>query len=168
MVKIDALLREDKTLLDENISKSSSFKIISEILGYENIDKYASSCPELYAQQNQLLGLFDDFNWGKDYQDTFRSLADYFQAHPEQYQKSLAYGVRLEKLSQLAEDDPEIAALARESAEFIKSIPELRKLLCNQPDIKKPLQGMYNEMISKVISPARIKHMQLLQKYLNS
>lgn len=167
MAKIESLLRDDRTHLDENISSSSSFNMISEILGHEKISKYASTCPEIYEQQKKVFGLFDDFNWGEDYRDTFRLLADYFQMHPEQYQNSLDYGVRLEKLSQLSEDAPEIDALARESAEFIKNIPELRKLLCNQPGIKKPLQSVYNEMISKVMSPARMKHMKLLQKYLN-
>ncbi|WP_167998825.1 hypothetical protein [Desulfitobacterium metallireducens] len=36
--------------------------------------------------------------------------------------------MRLAKLSQLSENDPQIEILARESAEFIKSIPELKKL----------------------------------------
>jgi len=168
MAKIESLLRDGRTPLDEEISGSSSFNMISEILGHEKISDYASTCPEIYEQQKKLFGLFDDFNWGEDYRDTFRLLADYFQTHPEQYQNSLEYGVKLAKLSQLSEDDPEIDALARESAEFIKNIPELKKLLCNQPGIKKPLQSVYNEMISKVMSPARMKHMQLLQKYLNS
>ncbi len=105
---------------------------------------------------------------GRRIPDTFQALAEYFQAHPKQYKISLDYGVRLAKLSQLSEDDPEIEILARESAEFIKSIPQLRKLLCNQPGIKKPLESLYNDMVAKIISPARMKHKQLLQKYLNS
>jgi DNA-binding transcriptional MerR regulator len=165
---IESLLKDDRALLDENISNSSSFNMIVEILGPEKISKYASTCPEIFEQQKKLFNLFNDFDWGEDYRDTYRLLAEYFQTHPEQYQESLNYGIRLEKLSQMSEDDPEIDVLARESAEYIKNIPQLRKLLCNQSGIQKPLQSIYNEMITKVISPARIKHMQLLQKYLNS
>jgi len=168
MAEIESLLIDDRVLLAENISASASFDMTAEILGHEKIIKYVSTCPEIYEQQKKLFSLFDDFDWGEDYQDSFRLLANYFQTHPEQYQNSLEYGVRLAKLSQLSEDDPGIDALARESAEFIKNIPQLRKLLCNQPGIKKPLQSVYNEMIAKVISPASMKHMQLLQKYLNS
>ncbi len=71
-------------------------------------------------------------------------------------------------MSQLSEDDPEIEKLARQSAEFIKSIPQLKELLCNQPGINKPFESLYNDMVAKVILPARMKHKQLLQKYLNS
>lgn len=168
IAKIELLLSEDKVLLDEDVCDSPSFQMIAEILKPEQIESYAQTCPELFDQQRKLFGILDDFKWGEDYQETFRALAEYFQAHPEQYQISLHYGVRLSNLSQLSVDDPEIENLARESAEFIKSIPQLRELLCNRPGIKKPLTSLYNDMVANVISPARMKHMQLLQKYLNS
>lgn len=168
LAKIELLLSEDQILLDEDICDSPSFQMITEILKPEQIENYAQTCPELFDQQRKLFGILDDFQWGEDYRETFRALAEYFQAHPEQYQISLDYGVRLSNLSQLSGDDPEIEILARESAEFIKSIPQLRELLCNQPGIKKPLASLYNDMVANVISPARIKHMQLQQKYLNS
>lgn len=168
VAKIELLLSEDEVLLDEDICDSPSFQMITEILGPEQIEKYARTCPELFDQQRKLFGMLDDFQWGKDYQETFRALAEYFQAHPEQYQICLDYGVRQARLFQLPEDDPEVKALARESAELIKSIPQLRKMLCNQPGIKKPLESLYNDTISDVISPAQMKHMQLLKKYLNS
>jgi len=57
--------------------------MIAEILGHEKISKYALTCPEIYEQQMKVFGLFDDFNWGEDYQDSFRLLANYFQTHPE-------------------------------------------------------------------------------------
>ncbi|MDD3365393.1 MAG: MerR family transcriptional regulator, partial [Syntrophomonas sp.] len=106
--------------------------------------------------------------WSEDYQEPFRTLAGYFKDHPEQYAVSLDFGIRLSKLDSLPEDDPEVEALARDSVEFIKSVPQLKKLLCNQPGIKKPLKGLYDDMVAGVLPPARMRHKQLIQKYLNS
>lgn len=166
VAKIETLLSEETGLLDEDVLGSPSFQMITEILGPDRIDKYARTCPEILDQQRKLFGILDDFQWGEDYQETFRGLAEYFQAHPQQYQIALDFGVRLARLGQLPEDDPEIEVLARESAEFIKSIPQLKELLCNQPGIKKPLESLYNEMVAGVLSPARIKHKQLVEQYL--
>ncbi|MDF9408720.1 MAG: Mercuric resistance operon regulatory protein [Pelotomaculum sp. PtaB.Bin013] len=168
VAKIDTLLNEDKVLMNEDSFGSPSFQMISEILGPDQIEKYIQTCPALFDQQRKLYGILDDFQWGEDYRGNFRALAEYFKEHPEQYQISLDYGVRLAKLAQLPEDAPEVEALARESAEFIKSIPQLREMLCNQPGIKKPLESLYNNIVSNIISPAQMKHMQLLQQYLNS
>lgn len=168
IAKIELLLSEDKVLLDEDVCDSPSFQMITDILKPEQIESYAQTCPELFDQQRKLLGILDDFQWGEDYQETFRALAQYFQAHPEEYQMALDYGVRLSNLSQLSEDDPEIEIVARESTEFIKSIPQLRELLCNQPGMKQPHASLYNDMAANVYSPARMKHMQLFQKYLSS
>jgi hypothetical protein len=67
----------------------------------------------------------------------------------------------------LPEDDPEIDALARESAKFIKSIPKLKELLCNQPGIKKPLESLYNRIVADVLPPAQMNYQQLIEQYLN-
>lgn len=168
IAKIESLLSEDKVLLDEDICSSSSFQMITETLKPEQIENYADICPDLFDEQRKVLGILDDFRWGEDYQENFKALAEYFKVHPEQYQIALDYRLRLSKLSRLSEDDPEIEILARESTEFIKSIPQLRAMLCNRPGIKKPLESLYNDMVAKVISPARLKHMQLFQKYLDS
>ncbi|MBM7868489.1 MerR family transcriptional regulator [Heliobacterium gestii] len=168
LAQIELLLREDKDILEEDICDSPSFQMITEILKPVQVANYQQTCPELFEQQRKLFGLIDDFQWGEDHRDTFRALAEYFQAHPEQYQNAIDLGARLSKLSQLTEDDPEIEKLARESTEFIKTIPQLRALLCNRQGIKRPLTGVYNDMAATVLSPARMKHMQLFQKYLNS
>lgn len=168
IIKIELLLSEEQGLQDEDIGESPSFQMVTEILKPEQIDSYLETSPELFEQQRKVFGILDDFQWGEEYQETFRALAGYFQAHPEQYQAALAYGKRLSDLSQLAEDDPEIEKLAREATDFIKSIPQLKKLLCNRPGMKQPLAGLYNDMIADVYSPARMKHMRLFQKYLNS
>ena len=167
IAKIELLLSKDKVLQDEDIGTSSSFHMITEILSPEQIDNYAKTCPELFGQQQKILGILDDFRWGDDFQNTFRVIAEYFQANPEQYQISLTYGIRLSNLSSLSEDDPEIEILARESTDFIKSIPALRELLCGHPGIKTQLEGLYNNMVATVYSPTRMKHMQLFQKYLS-
>ncbi len=170
LAQIEELLSQDTAemaILDEDVLGSASFQMITKILEPEQIDRYAQTCPEILDQQRKVFGLLDDFHWGEDYQETFRGLAEYFRAHPQQYQIALDFGVRLARLSQLSEDDPEIEALARESAEFIKSIPQLRELLCNQPGIKKPLESLYNEMVAGIISPAQMRHSLLLRQYLN-
>ncbi|WP_418792431.1 MerR family transcriptional regulator [Phosphitispora sp. TUW77] len=170
VAKIEMLLCENKeyeVLLDEDVLDSTSFQMITEILGQDKIHKYARTCPEILNQQQKLFDILDNFKWGEDYQEIFRGLAEYFQEHPQQYQIALDFGARLAKLDNLSEDASEIETLARETAEFIKSIPQLRELLCNQPGIKKPLKSLYNEMVAGVLSPARMKHSQLLRQYLD-
>ena len=166
VTKIEMLLSEETILLNEDTFGSPSFQMISEILKPDQIEKYAITCPELFDQQRKLFGILDDFQWGEDYQETFRALAEFFNEHPQQYQISLNLGARLAKLAQLPEDDPEVEALAHESAEFIKSIPQLKEMLCKNPGIKKPLVNLYNDLVSNVISPAQVKHGRLLQQYL--
>lgn len=165
--KIELLLSKDTVFLDKEVFRASSFQMVTEILGPDQIDKYAQTFPVLFDQQRNMLGILDNFQWGVEYQETFRALAEYFKTHPHQFQIALDYGARLARLDQLPEDDPEIEVLARESAEYIKSIPKLKELLCNQPGIKKPLASLYNEMAGDVLPPARIKYKQLLEQYLN-
>ena len=166
VAKIEKLLNEDEVRLDEDTSGSPSFKMIAEILGPDQIERYAQACPEIYDQQQKLYGILDDFKWGEDYRDTFRALAEYFKAHPEQYQMALDSGARLAKLAHLPEDDPEVEALARESVELIKSMPLLEEILCCQSGPKKPFEGLFNEVVAGVLSPARMKHKQLIEQYL--
>lgn len=166
VAKIDTLLTEDTVLLDEDTFGSPSFQMITEILGPDQMGNYAQTCPEIFDQHQKLYGLLDDFQWGEDYQEAFRDLAEYFKAHPEQHQITLDYGVRLARVAQLPEDDPAVEELARESAEFIKSIPLLKEILCKQTGPQMPLENLYNEMVAVVLSPAQIKFNQLFQQYL--
>ena len=166
VAKIDTLLCEEKTFLEDTF-ESPSFQMVTEILGPDQIGRYAQTCPELYEQQRKLFGILDGFQWGEDNRGTFQALAEYFKMHPQQYQTSVDFGARLARLDQLPEDDPEIDALARESAGFIKSIPFLKEMLCNKSGLTGPLESLFNEMIGGVLSPARMKHKQLLQHYLN-
>ncbi len=168
VAKIDILLGEDALLLDEDSFDSPSFQMITEILGEDQIEKYARICPDIYDQHRKLYGILDDFQWGEDYQETFRTLAEYFKAHPDQYQLALDSGARWSRLSQLHEDDPQIEALARESVAFVKSMPQVKELICNHSGMKKPLESLYQEMVASVLSPAQIKYNQLFEKFLSS
>ncbi|MHB9141798.1 MAG: MerR family transcriptional regulator [Paludibacter sp.] len=166
VAKIEKLLSEDTedaVLLDENTFESPSFQMVKEILGQDQIDKYVQTCPEIYDQQRKLFGILDDFQWGQDYRETFLSLAKYFKAHPEKYQMSLDSAKRLARLDQLSEDDPEVEALARESAEIMKSIPLFEGV--NQ-SLSKAMESLYNGMVAGVLSPARMKHKRVVEQYL--
>ena len=164
IAKLEMLLSEELVQLDDDSGSSASFQMITEILGPEQVDQYMQACPELFWQQSKVFSILDNFQWG-DYRETFQALAEYFKTHPGQYQIALDYGKRLAKLADMSEDDPEIAILAREAAEFIKNTPLLKDLLCNKSEL--PLEGLLNEMVGSLLSPAQMKHKQLIQRYLN-
>jgi len=164
--KIEKLMREDTLNLDKDSFASHSFQMITDIMGPDQVGKYARTCPELYDQQRRVYGILDDYDWGEDYHETFRSLAEFFKTHPKEYRKSLNYGVRLAGLAKRPEDDPEVYALSRESAEFVKSVPRLMEILGRQSMMKKPLASLYNTMLANIISPAQIKFGLLFQQYL--
>jgi DNA-binding transcriptional MerR regulator len=166
VAKIEKLLSEDTITLQENSFASPSFQMITDILGLDQIEKYARVSPELFAQHRKVYGILDNFHWREDYGKTFRDLAEFFKAHPKEYQVSLDYGVHLAGLARLPEDDPEVEALAREVAGFIKSMPQLTKLLGKKAGIKKPFAGLYNDMVAEVVSPAQVKFGKLLRQYL--
>ncbi|MCR4399603.1 MAG: hypothetical protein NUV35_01790 [Syntrophomonadaceae bacterium] len=65
------------------------------------------------------------------------------------------------------EDDPEVEALARESAHLVRSMPPVRELMCSQADMKKPLDEVYREMVAGVLSPAQLKYQRLFKQYLS-
>jgi DNA-binding transcriptional MerR regulator len=165
--KIETLLSGETVSLDEESLTASSFEMISEILGADKTAEYAKNCPELYLQHRKIYGILDDFQWGEDYRGTFRDLAEFFQTHPQQYEISLDLGARLAGLAGLREDDPEIEALARESAGFINGIPQLKEMLSQEPNMKKPAANMYQDLISDVVPPAQIRYGRLFRQYLS-
>ncbi|NMC27944.1 MAG: MerR family transcriptional regulator [Syntrophomonadaceae bacterium] len=166
VAKIDAMLVAEASFLDEDILDSPSLQATAEILGAETVAAYAQACPEMYAQHRKLHGILDDFKWGEDYQQTLGDLAQFFKEHPREYQISLDYAQRLGRISDLEEDNPEIDVLAREAAQLIKSMPVLKQVLLKQKPIQEPWQGVYNELVADVLSPARIRFNKLLQNYL--
>lgn len=168
VAKIDKLLAEDRPPLDEDAGASSSFQMIAGILGPDQMENYARTCPEIFKQHHKLYGMLDDFHWGDDYREKMRALAEYFKTHPEQYQVALDYGVRLARLSHLPEGDPEIETLAREAAAFIKSIPQLKEMLCNQWEPQTPFSDLYDQMIAGILPTNRLKYMEYFHHYLHS
>lgn len=168
LAKIDALLGEDHLLLDEELSDSPSFQMITEILGSDQIEKYARTCPEIYDQHRKLYGILDDFQWGEDYQESSRTLAEYFQTHPEEYQLALELGGRWAEIAHLGEDDPQIESFARESAALVKRMPQVKQVFSQSPGMQVPLDGVYKEMVAGVLSPAQLKYQQLFHHFLQS
>lgn len=165
--KVEILLNQQKVLLDETSFGSETFQMVTKILEPEQIENYIRACPELYDQQRNIFGILDDFQWGEGYQENFKAIAEYFKSHPEQYKTALEFGKRFSKLKQMAEEDPEIETLAREGAEFIKSLPFLKEMLYDKSGSGIIHENLFNEMTKNVLSPAQIKHKQLIQKYLN-
>jgi len=166
VAKIDAMLGAEASLLDEDIFDSPSLQATSEILGAGTVEAYAQACPDMYDQHRKLHGILDDFKWGEDYQQTLGNLAQFFKEHPQEYKISMDYAERLSRISDLEEDNPEIEVLARDAAQLIKSMPLLTQVLLKQKPIQEPWQGVYDELVADVLSPARIRFNQLLQKYL--
>ncbi|MEQ8156989.1 MAG: MerR family transcriptional regulator [Clostridiaceae bacterium] len=157
--KIEILLKQQTLLLEKASFESEAFQEVLEIL--EPVS------PELFEQRRNIFGIIEDFQWGEDYKENFRAIAEYFKLHPEQYQKALEFGKRLVRLKEMSEEDPEVEILAREGAEFIKSIPFLKEMLYDKPGFGITYESLFNEMAKDVLSPAQMKHKQLIQKYLN-
>lgn len=167
ILKVEKLLNEEVMPTNKDTFGSETFEMITDILNPEQVQDYKQTCPELYKQQNKTMGIIENFNWGESYQDKFRALAEYFKDNPEHYKIALDFRKRLANLSNLSENDPEIELLAREGAEFIKSIPFLKEMLFDQSGFSEPYESLYNDMLGDVLSPARLKHKELMQKYLN-
>ncbi|MGE5392074.1 MAG: MerR family transcriptional regulator [Deltaproteobacteria bacterium] len=168
LAKIDAMLSEDAPLLDENSFDSPSFLMMSEMLGSNQIESYASTCPEIYEQHRKLSGILDDFDWGEEYRESNDLLTGYFKSHPEQYQMALKLGTRWEELLNVSEDDPRIEAFARESAALVRSMPQVKELYSADQGKQKPQQSLYQEMVAGVLSPAQLKYQQYFRQFLQS
>ena len=167
ITKIDKMLNQSTVHLEQDSLESPTFQKMAEVLGADQINKYAQTCPEIYNQQQKLFGILDDFQWSEYYHDAFRALAEFWNTHPEEYQIALDYGARIVRLDHLSEDDPEIEHLARETSKFIGSIPLLAELT-QQFGLPQPLQRLRNEMIIGVLPAARKKYYQLYEQYIYS
>lgn len=165
--KIDVLLKQETVLLEKASFEPEAFKAITEILGSAQDKNHVQASSELLEQRRNVFGILEDFQWGEDYKENFKAIAEYFKLHPEQYKVALEFGKRLTKLKEMSEEDPEIEILAKEGAEFIKSIPFLKEMLCDKSGFGINYENLFNEMAKEVLSPAQMKHKYLIQKYLN-
>lgn len=168
LAKIDSLLSENPLHLDKDIFDSPSFQMMSDILGGEQIEKYARTSPEIFEQHRKLYGIMDDFQWGMEYENSFRALAEYFQTHSEQYRLALELGARWQELSHVSEDDPRIEAFARESAALVKGMSAVRELYQAAPGMENSFEGLFQEMVTGVLTPAQIKYREYFKKFLQS
>lgn len=165
--KIEILLNQQVEVLDETSFDSESFKMIRDILEPEQVKNYEETCPELFDQQRNIFSIIDDFQWGENYQENLRKIAEYFKLNQEKYKIALEFAKRFSKLREMSEDDPEIEKLAKESAEFINNEPVLKEILYDQKGFEIINEDLFNEISDKVLTPAQIKHKKLMQKYLN-
>jgi DNA-binding transcriptional MerR regulator len=165
--KIEILLKQQTVLLDKSAFDSETFQMVTEILEPVQAENHVHAYTELFEQRRNIFGIIEDFQWGEDHKENFKAIAEYFKLHPEQYQIALEFGKRLAGLKEMSEEDPEVEFLAREGAEFIKSIPFLKEMLYDKSGFGITNEDLFNEMAKGVLSPAQMKHKQLMQKYLN-
>ena len=164
--KIQELLDEEHKLA-EDFAESPSFKMVVEILGEEAQEQYLSICPEIYEQERKLYAVMDDLQWGLDYQDTLREVAEYFRDHPDKYQQSLDYGPQITAIAGISPDSPTIAELAQEYAQFIKSLPFYEKLISQESRLGDSLESLCKDMFAEIYSPSQMKFIEMLQEYLD-
>jgi len=163
--KIQKLLDEEHNLA-EDPDETPSFKMITDILGEEAHEQYLRICPEIYEQERKLYGVIDDLQWGLDYQDILREVAEYFRDHPDKYQQSLDYGPQITAIAHISPDSPVIAELALEYARFIKNLPFYEKLIGHESGLGKSMESLWSDMFAEVYTPAQTKMIELLCKHL--
>lgn len=166
--KIQTLLQEEQENLLECTNESPSFKMVVAILGEEAREQYLDICPEIYEQERKLYEIIDDLQWGVDYEDILREVAEYFRDNPDKYYDSLVFGTKISAIAELLPDSPVVEELASEYAEFIKSLPFYQKLMSHESALQKSLNSLWRDMFAEVYSPAQIKFVEILGEYLES
>ncbi len=155
-----------RKLLDEAPDDTPSFKKVMEILGPEAQEKFQEICPEIYEQERKLYEVFDDLQWGIDYEDILREVAEYFRDNPDQYQRSLDYGSRLAAIADLPPDSTLVKELARDYAGYLIELPFFAPFLNQEPGMKPSLEVLFSDMVAEVYSPSQMKMLKLLGEYL--
>jgi len=164
--RIEALLKQ-QTALEKASFESEAFQAVAEILEPEKLQGYVKAPQVIFEKRRSMFGIMEDFHWGEDFKGNFNAISEYFKLHPDQYRKALEFGERLARIKDLPEDDPEVENLAREGAEFIKGSPFLKEMLYDRSGFGETNEGLFNELARDVLSPAEMRHKQLIQKYLN-
>ncbi|MEN6326572.1 MAG: MerR family transcriptional regulator [Syntrophomonas sp.] len=166
--KIQTLLQEEQENLLERTDESPSFKMVVDILGEEAREQYLGICPEIYEQERKLYEVIDDLDWGVEYEDILREVAEYFRDNPDKYHESLAFGTKITAIAELLPNSPAVEELAREYAEFIMGLPFYQKLISHESGLQKSLDSLWRDMFAEVYSPAQIKFVEMLGEYLES
>lgn len=166
--KIQTLLQEEQENLLERTNESPSFKMVVDILGEEARDQYMGICPEIYEQERKLYEIIDDLDWGLEFEDILREVAEFFRDNPDKYHESLAFGTKITAIAELLPDSPAVAELAWEYAEFIMDLPFYPKLINHESGLHQSLESLWRDMFADVYSPAQIKFVEILGEYLES
>lgn len=164
--RIGKILEENQDFITDDNGDSSLFKMIIDILGEEAQEQYKHKCPELYDQERQLYGVMDELDWGFDFQDLLKEIAEYFRHHPEEYQISLSYGDQITAIKEMDPDCPQIEELARNYAAFIRRLPFTEKLLSECPELNMKMEQLWMGMCAEVYTPSQMKLLELLNKYI--
>ncbi len=160
--KIQNLLNKEPLDIDNGREDPPTFKIVTDILGTEAYH----DLPELMEQDRNIYGVLDDFDWGLEHQPIFRQVAEYFQAHPEEYRLFIDYNERFNALMHLPEDVPEVEQLARDCTSVMRSIPVLKEFYLKEGP-RASFEPVINEMLSDLLSPAQARFCKLCQQYLD-
>ncbi len=166
--KIQTLLQEEQENLLEQSDESPSFKMFIDIMGEEVREQYMGICPEIYEQERKLYEIIDDLQWGVEYEDILREVAEYFRDNPDKYHESLAFGTKITAIAELLPDSPPIEELAREYAQYIMGLPFYQKLMNHESGLQKSFDSLWRDMFAEVYSPAQIKFVEKLVEYLES
>lgn len=165
--RIQKLLDTDRPDPNQEIEEPPSLKMFVDILGADAAEQYMNSCPAMFEMERKIYGVFDDLDWGVEYEDSFRMVAEYFRDNPEQYQLALDYGTRITQLGDIDPESPAVDDLARNYSIFIKSLPFSNNLL-GQETVSSPLESVWSGMVSEIMTPAQMRLLELLGEYLSS
>lgn len=159
LARINRLLAEETSILPEH-ENSVSFEAIADVLGADAMTEYGRTTPNLLEQQRRIMDVMDGFNWGSDYRADAINIAEYFKAHPEDYQTTLDLGKRLESLINVEDKSIDVDNLARDAADFCNAKPALAEIL-RQPGFYGSRGRVFNEMVDSVVSPAQARFFRL-------
>ena len=159
--RVRELLDAEPASLNETREDPASFRMVTEIVGTELYDNH----PQLMELDRNIYGLLDDFSWGLEYQEPFRRVAEYFQAHPQEYQRMLACNERFAALANLPEDAEEVEALAQDCVDLLKEIPVL-ETCCEREKGWNPFEPLLNEMFNNLLTTAQAQFAKLCQLYM--
>lgn len=164
-MRLDDRRRRIETYLAEEVSlcevvrpeTSTTFTLLESRLG-------GSINHPLVEFDRQIFAQMDAFAWGEEYHQQWQFVADYFAAHPDDYRLVLELGEKLNAVSGLSDNAPEIEAWAREIRE--NGVMERLSSLTT-PYLKVSLEETLGQVIQQTVdehlSPAQLRFLQLLK-----